>query len=54
VIRTLLFKDNVAYIQAGAGIVADSVPSKEYDETVSKATALLTALKDAGKIIGKE
>jgi anthranilate synthase component 1 len=54
VIRTLFFKDNVAYIQAGAGIVADSVPSKEYEETVSKANALLTALRDAGKIIGKE
>ena len=54
VIRTLQFKDNVASIQAGAGIVADSVPSKEYDETVSKASALLTALRDAGAIIGKE
>ena len=54
VIRTLLFTDNVASIQAGAGIVADSVPSKEYAETVSKASALLAALRDAGKIIGKE
>jgi anthranilate synthase component 1 len=54
VIRTLQFKDNAASIQAGAGIVADSVPSKEYDETVSKASALLAALHDASKIIGKE
>jgi anthranilate synthase component 1 len=54
VIRTLLFKDNVAYIQAGAGIVADSVPSREYDETVSKAKALTTAIHDAGAIIGRE
>ncbi len=54
VIRTLQFKDNIASIQAGAGIVADSVPSKEYDETVSKASALMSALRDASKIIGKE
>jgi anthranilate synthase component I len=54
VIRTLQFKDNRAFIQAGAGIVADSVPSKEYDETVSKASALLSALRDASKIIGRE
>ena len=54
VIRTLLFKDNRAYIQAGAGIVADSVPSREYDETVSKAKALTTAIHDAGAIIGRE
>jgi anthranilate synthase component I len=52
VIRTLLLKDNVAHIQAGAGIVADSVPSKEYDETVSKANALLTALREAGTLAG--
>jgi len=54
VIRTLLFRDNVAHIQAGAGIVADSIPAKEYDETVSKATALLTALRDAGMLSGKD
>jgi anthranilate synthase component I len=54
VIRTVYFKNNIAQIQAGAGIVADSVPSKEYDETISKASALLTALRDAGDIIGKE
>jgi anthranilate synthase component I len=54
VIRTLHFKDNIASIQAGAGIVADSVPAKEYDETVSKASALLSALRDAATIIGKE
>jgi anthranilate synthase component 1 len=54
VIRTLVYKDAVATIQAGAGIVADSVPSKEYNESLSKAGALLAALRDAGKIIGKE
>jgi len=54
VIRTLVYQDSVATIQAGAGIVADSVPSKEFDETISKAGALFAALRDAGKIIGIE
>ena len=53
VIRTLVCKDGIAYIQAGAGIVADSVPSREYDETMNKAGALLTAINDAKKIIGR-
>lgn len=44
-IRTILVKDSYAYIQAGAGIVADSVPEKEYFETVSKARALIEAIK---------
>ena len=33
------------YVQAGAGIVADSIPLKEYEETVNKAKALINALK---------
>jgi anthranilate synthase component 1 len=37
----------VAYGQAGAGIVADSVPASEYDETIHKASALLRALEQA-------
>ena len=36
-IRTLIIKDNRIYVQAGAGIVADSVPEREYIETVNKA-----------------
>lgn len=48
-IRTILVKDNKAYIQAGAGIVADSVPEKEYIETVNKARALLKAVEIAEK-----
>jgi anthranilate synthase component 1 len=44
VIRTIIYKDKTAYIQAGAGIVADSVPSREYDETVNKARALFSAI----------
>jgi anthranilate synthase component I len=47
-IRTVMFKDGEAYLQVGAGIVADSVPEKEYDETMNKAGALLAALARAG------
>ncbi|MFC1668345.1 anthranilate synthase component I [Chlamydiota bacterium] len=43
-IRTLVIKENMAYVQAGAGIVADSVPETEYIETVNKAQALLKAI----------
>jgi anthranilate synthase component 1 len=42
-IRTVLVKDGAAYVQAGAGIVADSDPAKEYEETLNKARALLRA-----------
>jgi anthranilate synthase component 1 len=37
-------KGTTAYVQAGAGIVADSVPEREYQETVNKAKALLSAI----------
>jgi len=43
-IRTVIIKDNTAYIQAGAGIVADSVPEREYSETMNKAKAMLEAI----------
>ncbi len=43
-IRTIVIKNNVAYIQAGGGIVADSRPAKEYQETVNKAGAQIEAL----------
>ncbi|GHU52911.1 anthranilate synthase component 1 [Clostridia bacterium] len=46
-IRTVLFANNKAYIQAGAGIVADSVPEKEYRETQGKAAAMINAVKSA-------
>jgi anthranilate synthase component 1 len=42
--RTALLKDGKIHIQAGAGIVADSVPVSEYQETISKASALLKAV----------
>ncbi len=44
-IRTLVIKDGVAYVQAGGGIVADSRPDREYQETVNKARALLAAIE---------
>ena len=44
-LRTALVKNNKFYVQAGAGIVADSKPINEYKETVNKAKALLNALK---------
>lgn len=46
-IRTIRFKNGAASIQAGAGIVADSVPEKEYEETISKARALVKAIEMA-------
>jgi len=46
-IRTIVLKGDTAYIQAGAGIVADSVPEKEYEETLNKAKGLLKAIEAA-------
>ncbi len=43
-IRTMVIKDGIAYIQAGAGIVADSVPEVEYQETFHKAQAMFATL----------
>jgi anthranilate synthase component 1 len=43
-LRTLVVQGTAAYIQAGAGIVADSLPSNEYQETLSKARGLLQAI----------
>jgi anthranilate synthase component 1 len=46
-IRTIVFKNGKAYVQAGGGIVADSVPENEYEESINKARAMLTALAHA-------
>jgi len=46
-IRTMAVKNGVASVQAGAGLVADSVPEREYEETVNKARALIAALEIA-------
>lgn len=51
-IRTILVKDGTAYIQAGAGIVADSVPATEHQETLNKAKALVKAIGIAEKGLG--
>lgn len=45
-IRTMLIKDDIAYMQAGAGIVKDSIPEKEYEETQNKVRALI-------KVVGR-
>jgi anthranilate synthase component 1 len=46
-IRTLVVKKGLASVQAGAGLVADSVPEREFQETVNKARALIAALEVA-------
>ena len=43
-IRTVVVKDGLIHVQAGAGIVADSVPEREWEETRSKAQAILSAI----------
>ena len=43
-IRTCVISDGIASVQAGAGIVADSIPESEWIETENKARALLTAI----------
>jgi anthranilate/para-aminobenzoate synthase component I len=45
VIRSFVMKDKMAYVQAGAGIVADSDPEREYYETLKKAEALVKTLE---------
>jgi len=49
-LRTALVKDGMVHIQAGAGIVADSVPAAEYQETINKASALFKAITLADNI----
>jgi len=46
-IRTIVMTDGTAYVQAGAGIVADSVPEREYQESLNKARALINAIEEA-------
>ncbi|MDM7922050.1 MAG: anthranilate synthase component I, partial [Pyrinomonadaceae bacterium] len=48
-IRTMVLENGVAHVQAGAGIVADSDPASEFEETVNKASALLRAVEIAEK-----
>ena len=44
-LRTVVLQEGTAYVQAGAGIVADSVPEREYQETLNKAYGLLKAIE---------
>ncbi len=48
-IRTIIVTGKKAYVQAGAGIVADSVPEREWEETINKAKALIKAIELTGK-----
>jgi anthranilate synthase component 1 len=52
-LRTIVVKDGVAYVQAGGGVVADSVPANEYEETRNKARAALRAIALAEKSLGE-
>ena len=51
VLRTALFKDRVMYVQAGGGVVADSDPDAEYDETLHKARALRRAAEESWRFV---
>ena len=51
-IRTMVVKNGTAYVQAGCGIVYDSVPQREYQETLNKARALLKAIEQAENTSG--
>ncbi len=49
-IRTAVKKGDMVYVQAGAGVVADSVPELEYEECANKAGAVIEAIKQAGEV----
>ncbi|MEW5687631.1 MAG: anthranilate synthase component I [Pseudomonadota bacterium] len=51
ILRTALFKDDVMYVQAGGGVVADSDPDAEYDETLHKARALRRAAEESWRFV---
>jgi anthranilate synthase component 1 len=51
-LRTIVVQGGTAYVQAGAGIVADSVPAAEWQETLNKARGLLTAIEAAERGLG--
>ena len=50
-IRMAVKKDGKVYVQAGGGIVADSVPEMEYEESANKAAAVMNAVKAAGEVL---
>ena len=49
-IRTVLFRNGKAYVQAGGGVVLDSDPEKEYEESVNKSMAIVNAIREAAKL----
>ncbi len=51
-LRTIVIQGSTAYVQAGAGIVADSVPANEWQETLNKAHGLLKAIEAAESQLG--
>jgi len=51
VLRTACFKDGMMYVQAGGGVVADSDPNAEYDETLQKARALRRAAEESWRFV---
>jgi anthranilate synthase component 1 len=53
-IRTAFIRDGVARVQAGAGIVLDSVPESEYQETLAKMSAVLTSIDQANSLFGSK
>jgi anthranilate synthase component 1 len=53
-IRSMVLEDGIAHVQAGAGIVADSVPVRESAEVAAKAGAILAAMAEAEAIYGRE
>jgi anthranilate synthase component I len=46
-IRTIVMKNGIAYVQTGCGVVYDSVPQREYEETQNKARGMLKAIEQA-------
>lgn len=50
-IRTAVKKEDTVYVQAGAGIVADSIPEKEFEECENKAKAVIEAIKKASEVM---
>ena len=53
-IRTIVVKDGIAHVQAGGGIVADSISDAEFEETVNKAKAVIRAIEIAHQELGKQ
>jgi len=51
-LRTVVLAGGKAYVQSGAGIVADSVPEMEYEETLNKARGLLVAIELTRRRLG--